>query len=334
MATHALHQLSQLFPPRPVFTEKNVPDLTDKVYIVTGANTGIGKELARILYSKNARVYVAARSKEKASKAIADIKEDFPASLGELVFMHLDLADLSTISSSVQQFLDRESTLHVLFNNAGVMTPPHGSTTTQGYELQLGVNNIGTFMFTKLLTPTLVATAKTEKPGTVRVIWVSSSAAESPSSAQGGVNMDDIEKRKDKTPFTCYALSKAGNYLHGVEMAKRFETEGIISIPLNPGNLNSELYRTQRPWVAWIIRTFVLYPPVYGAYTQLFAGLSPAVTADKSGKWVGPWGRFLTVRSDLVLASKPKADGGLGTSEAFWEWCESKIKPHLTASSK
>lgn len=256
-----------------------------QVYIVTGANTGIGKELARILYSKNARVYVAARSEEKASKAIADIEKEFPSSSGELVFMQLDLADLTTISSSAQRFLDRESKLHVLFNNAGVMTPPHGSTTAQGYELQLGVNNIGTFMFTKLLTPILAATAKTEKPGTVRVIWVSSSAAESPSSVKGGVDMDDIENRKEKTPFTCYALSKAGNYLHGVEMARRFETEGIISIPLNPGNLNSELYRTQRPWVQWIIRTFVLYPPVYGAYTQLFAGLSPVVTTDKSGKW-------------------------------------------------
>lgn len=82
----------------------------------------------------------------------------------------MDLADLSTIKGSVQKFLEQEDKLHVLFNNAGVMNPAPGSKTAQGYELQLGTNNIGTFLFTKLLTPTLAATAKAETPGTVRVV--------------------------------------------------------------------------------------------------------------------------------------------------------------------
>ncbi|KAK7417466.1 short-chain alcohol dehydrogenase [Neonectria punicea] len=329
MLTHMWHQLSQLYPPKPTFTEEHLPELNDKVYIVTGASGGVGKELAQMLYSKNARVYVAARSEEKAAKAIDAIKAAAPSSTGELTFLHLDLADLTTISASAKQFLDRESKLHVLFNNAGVMNPAQGSKTAQGYELQLGVNNIGTFMFTKLLIPTLVTTAKIEDPGTVRVVWVASSAAESPPVPNGGVDMGEIANRLEKGVFTSYALSKAGNYLHAAEMAKRFKEEGIVSVPLNPGNLASDLWRTQGSWASWFLKTFVLHAPVYGAYTELFAGLSPQVTLEKSGQWIGPWGRFLLVRNDLLLASKTKEEGGLGTSEAFWDWTEAEIKPYL-----
>ncbi|KPM41455.1 hypothetical protein AK830_g5057 [Neonectria ditissima] len=349
MLTHTWHQLSQLYPPKPTFTEKHLPALNDKasfvhflsrfstntgltrlqVYIVTGASGGVGKELAQMLYAKNARVYVAARSEEKAAAAIDAIKAAAPESSGQLTFLHLDLADLSTISASAKQFLERESKLHVLFNNAGVMNPAQGSKTAQDYELQLGVNNIGTFMFTKLLTPTLATTAKIEDPGTVRVVWVSSSAAESPYAPSGGVDMSDIEKRLDKGVFASYALSKAGNYLHAGEMAKRFREDGIVSVPLNPGNLASDLWRTQGSWASWFLRTFVLHAPKYGAYTELFAGLSPQVTLEKSGQWIGPWGRFLLVRSDLQQGLKTKEEGGLGTAEAFWDWTEAKIKPYL-----
>ncbi|KAL8791120.1 MAG: hypothetical protein Q9195_006064 [Heterodermia aff. obscurata] len=88
---------------------------------------------------------------------------------------HLDLSDLSTIKSSVEKFVSRERKLHVLFNNAGfqVLGSDGPTKTAQGHEIHLGVNVIGTFLFTKLLTPTLVATAKSEPPNTVRVVWVS-----------------------------------------------------------------------------------------------------------------------------------------------------------------
>lgn len=167
--------LSQFFPPKPQFTEKDIPDLRGKVYIVTGSNTGVGKELAQILYAKNGKVYIAARSEEKAGKAIEDIKKAAPNSAGTLVFLRLDLANLTTIKASVAHFLANENKHHVLFNNAGVMNPEQGSKTIQGNELQLGVNNISPFLFTKLLTPVLISTAKSEPIGTVRVVWVSSS---------------------------------------------------------------------------------------------------------------------------------------------------------------
>jgi retinol dehydrogenase-12 len=110
---------TQIRPPKPQFTEKNLPDLKGKVYIITESNTGIGKELVRMLYSKNAKVYVFARSEEKAIKAIEDIKRAEPASTGTLVFSHLDLSDLTRIKASAERFLAAETKLHVLFNNAG-----------------------------------------------------------------------------------------------------------------------------------------------------------------------------------------------------------------------
>ncbi|RYO82324.1 hypothetical protein DL766_003119 [Monosporascus sp. MC13-8B] len=298
------------------------------VYIVTGANTGVGKELAHILYSKNAKVYVAARSKEKAIDAINEIKERAPQSKGQLVFLQLDLADLRTIKASAEEFLSQETRLHVLFNNAGVMTPPQGSKTAQGYEPQLGVNCVGSFMFTKLLTPALVATAKAEPRGTVRVVWVSSSAAEV-ASPTGGLELDNLDYHSERYALTKYGVSKAGSYLYSTEFAKRHRGDGIVSMALNPGNLDSELFRSQGYIVGRFLKLFVLHPAVYGAYTELFAGLSPEVTLEKSGGWVVPWGRFDSIRDDLVVSSKSKAEGGTGIAEEFWKWSEEQIKPYL-----
>lgn len=98
-----------------------------------------------------------ARSQEKTQVAIDSIKSAVPKSVGELVFLHLDLGNLSSVKASADDFLRRERKLHVLFNNAGVGYPGKGSKTKHGHELQLGVNCIGTFAFTKQLTPTLIS---------------------------------------------------------------------------------------------------------------------------------------------------------------------------------
>lgn len=245
----------------------------------------MGKELAQILYSKNATVYCAARSDEKTLKAISSIKAAIPDSQGALIFLSLDLADLSTIKASANEFLSKEKKLHVLFNNAGVMNPPQGSKTVQGYDLQMGVNNLGHFLFTKLLTPTLLRTAQAEDPATVRVVWVASSAAETPIVPVGGVDLSNLDYHIEQNPFTKYAISKAGNYLQGVEFARRHKSDGVVGVPLNPGNLDSELWRWMPAWAAAIFRRIFLAPSIFGAYTELFAGLSPEITMEKSGEW-------------------------------------------------
>jgi retinol dehydrogenase-12 len=323
------------FPSKPAFTDADVPALNDRVFIVTGANTGVGKEVAQVLYAKHARVYVAARSEAKADAAIAAIRERHPESAGELHFLPLDLADLTTIKASAERFLAREPRLHVLVNNAGVMDPPAGAKTAQGYELQLGVNNVGTYMFTKLVTPALVAAAAAaaaaEPPssGSVRVVWVSSSAAEMPVAPTGGVDMDNLDYHNDKLWLTKYAVSKAGNYLHSAEYARRHKPDGIVSVALNPGNLDSELWRTQASVARTLLSRFFLHDPIYGAYTELFAALSPDVGLENTGAWIVPWGRIKPIQQHLLDSTKTKEEGGSGKAKAFWEWTEEQIKPYL-----
>lgn len=157
------------------------------------------------------------------------IQTAVPNSTGELTFLHLDLDDLTTIKKSAEEFLAKEDQLHILFNNAGIWLPPQGTKTKQGYEGQIGVNNLGPHLFTKFLTPVLIKTAKVSKPGDVRVVWTSSSAAEM-ASPKGGVEMDNLDYKVDKSPLFKYGVSKAGNVFQGTEMARRNAKTGIISV--------------------------------------------------------------------------------------------------------
>lgn len=109
------------------------------------------------------------------------------------------------------------------------MIPPQGSKTKQGYELQLGTNNVAPFLFTKLLTPLLIKTAANATPGTVRVTWVSSSAAKR-FSPPGGIDMSNLDYKKEQSAWQKYGASKAGNILHSSEFARRFKDSGVISL--------------------------------------------------------------------------------------------------------
>ncbi|UNI16069.1 Protochlorophyllide reductase [Purpureocillium takamizusanense] len=276
--------LQQFFcPGKPKFTDQDVPDLQGKIIVVTGSNTGLGKEVARIVYSRNATVYMMARSEDKTRAAMDSVRADAPDSRGELHFIPLDLSDLASVRAAADAFSRRERVLHLLFNNAGVGYPERGATTAQGHELQLGVNCIGPFALTKLLTPRLLAAAATSADkNSVRVVWVSSSAAE-------GVNLADFMESLSRIgslgQLDQYSLSKLGNYLHAAEYANRHRADGVLSVSLNPGALDSEFWRTQGSLTTWLLRRTLLYPPIYGAYTSLFAGFSPEVTADKSGSY-------------------------------------------------
>ncbi|GAW25441.1 putative short-chain dehydrogenase [Rosellinia necatrix] len=317
-----------LRPSKPRLVEKDVPDLTGKVTIVTGSNVGLGKEIAQILYAKNAKVYMLARSEAKARAAMDSIRAAAPASRGELVYLHLDLADLTTVAGTAAAFGAREARLDLLFNNAGVAFPAAGSRTAQGYELEIGVNCLGTFALTKLLTPALVAAAKSASApaGSVRVVWVSSSAAES-YSPRGFVGA--VEGAAGMTAVGKYFSSKLGNYLHGAEFATRHRADGVVSVPLNPGALDSELWREQASVVKSIMRATLLYPSLYGAYTCLFAAFSPEITLEKSGSYVAPWGRLWEVHAGMERAGRSVAEGGDGTAKEFWEWSEAQVSKYI-----
>ncbi|UKZ52455.1 hypothetical protein TrVGV298_006232 [Trichoderma virens] len=305
--------MQQSFPGAPKFTDKDVPDLKGKTVIVTGSNTGLGKIMAQILYSKNAKVYMMARSEEKTKTAIDSIKSTVGKSDGELIYLKLDLSDIPSAKASAEEFLHREKNLHLLFNNAGVGYPEPGSKTKQGYELQLGVNCLGTFAFTKTLTPALVAAAKTAPANSVRVIWVSSSAAEAIAPNNYVENLSKIEKM--------------GAFEQIPLRATRLMVSSLS--PLNPGNLDSDFWRTQGAVMTYILRKTLLYPPIYGAYTNLFAGFSPEVTLEKTGTFVAPWGQFWTLSKEMIAGSISKSEGGTGIASSFWDWTEAQIKPYM-----
>lgn len=174
-------------------------------------------------------MYIVARSEQKATTAISSIESSSPKSKGKLGFHHLDLNDLTSVKRSANSFLSKENKLDVMWNNAGVMVPPQGSKTAQNYEAQLGTNCLGPFLFTKLLTPLLIKTAKTAPKDSVRVVWLSSSAAET-AAPKGGVVMNNLDYKKDASAWSKYGTSKAGNIFYSNEFAKRHQDDGVISV--------------------------------------------------------------------------------------------------------
>ncbi|KAJ9639717.1 short-chain alcohol dehydrogenase [Knufia peltigerae] len=309
------------------FTDRNLTDQSGKVFIVTGATSGVGELLTDILYSKHSKVYVAARSTDKAEQTIRKIKSKHPTSHGDLIFLRLDLDDLSTIKATAEEFLSKETKLNVLWNNAGVMVPPQGSKTKQGYEKQLGTNDLAPFLFTKLLTPVLQETAKVEPVGSVRVVWVASSAAAN-FAPPGGVVMHNLSYEKDQGAWYKYGVSKAGTIFQAAEYARRFGPSNILSVSLDPGNLKTPLYQTTPKWQMPFIN-FVLKDPIYGAYTELFAGFSPDVQMKDGGRFIQPFGKVGHTRKDIELSRMPKSEGGNGVAEEFYEWTEKQVEPFL-----
>jgi NAD(P)-dependent dehydrogenase (short-subunit alcohol dehydrogenase family) len=199
-----------------------------QVFMVTGGSGGLGKLLVEILYQHNAKVYIAARSESKTKGVIDEITAAHPSSKGELIFLSLQLDDLSTIKKTSEEFLARESRLDVLWNNAGVMIPPQGSKTKQGYELQYGVNNIAHFLLTHFLRPALEAAARTAPKASVRVIWVASSAADA--APNPAIDLTNMDYHREEGAWMKYSRSKAASVVHSAEFARRTTGTGIISL--------------------------------------------------------------------------------------------------------
>ncbi|KAK4216896.1 hypothetical protein QBC37DRAFT_77699 [Rhypophila decipiens] len=332
-------QWSQLFPPKPHFTEKDLPSIAGRVFVVTGGYSGVGLELARILYRHHGRVYIAGRSETKAREAIDDIIRSATANtgsgceenVGSLKFLHLDLSDLQTIKPAVQAFQSKEARLDVLFNNAGVAQPPLGSLSAQGHDLQIATNCLGPFLLTQLLHPLLQTTAREFPESSVRVVWLSSQAVDL-ISPKNGFSVQDIQGNPSSSspmdPGLGYVISKLGNWYMSSEFARRYENDKIISVAANPGSGNTNLFRYSwwLPYLAWP----VMYKAELLANTILFAGLSGDITDSKNGCYVVPWGRINeTPRQDLVDAIRPTTEGGLGKATEFWDYCEEATRDYM-----
>ena len=311
---------SQFFPPNPSLTEANLPSQKGKVFIVTGGASGVGFELCTILYHAGGKVYLAGRSKANAQSAISKIKALPATSPGELVFLPLSLDDLTTVKPAVEAFTALESKLNVLFNNAGVSLPPLGSVSAQGHELQLATNCLGHYLLTQLLLPTLLHTAKTASPATVRVIWTSSIIVDL-SAPKCGIDISHLTTPPPDQQKN-YVTSKTGNWFLASALATQVGSEGILSVTQNPGNLKTLLLR-HAPWILGFVSAPLLYGAKMGAYTELWSGLSGELGIEDGGKYVLPWGRVHpSPRPELLAALKTREDGGTGVAALFMDYCE------------
>jgi retinol dehydrogenase 12 len=236
--------------PTPTLTEKNLPDQTSRVHLITGGYTGVGFEVASILYSHNATVWLAGRSSTKGADAISRLQAAHPDSKGSVHFLQVDLSDLTTIAPAVAEFTRRTKSgkLHWLNNNAGVMIPPKGSKSVQGHDLTYATNIYGPYLFTELLLPVLRATAASgDTPaGGVRVSWAGSTATFL-TPAEGGLGWTSAKANADEreellyahtSPDNAYLLSKSANWYLAQEFGRRFgDADGVmhnVRIPPTP----------------------------------------------------------------------------------------------------
>lgn len=276
--------ITQLFPPSPTFTEKSIPSLAGKVFIITGGNAGVGLEVVKILYSKGGTVYIASRSASKIATEIESIKSTFPESSGTIRSLIIDLSDLASISACVSSFLVQESRLDVLFNNAGVSRRPAGSTSAQGHEIHMATNCLGPFLLTKLLLPVLLRTAKSSPEATVRVVFTSSSIFEM-TGPQGGLSLPElVPGHFSEDCNRNYSASKAGDWFLASEFDKRTRTSGIICVAQSPGTLKTKAW-DDVPWIGRKLMSLFFHDPIMGAYTTLWAGLSPDVKMKDGGRF-------------------------------------------------
>jgi len=256
------------------WTNISVPDQGGKVAVVTGANTGIGYEAARVLATRGGRVVLACRSREKGEAAVARVAAEQPA--GHAEFAALDLSDLDSVRAFAGSFVRDNNQLDLLINNAGVMMCPE-SKTAQGFELQFGVNHLGHFALTGLLLPLLRATRN------ARIVTVSSIGHRS-----GKMVFDDLHfAARGYSAMSAYTQSKLANLLFTFELQRKLETVGAdtIAVAAHPGWTATDLQR--HTWWARALNPLFAMSSERGALPTLRAATADNV---KGGEYYGPDG--------------------------------------------
>jgi NAD(P)-dependent dehydrogenase (short-subunit alcohol dehydrogenase family) len=255
------------------WTAQDIPDQSGKVAVITGANSGIGFEMARALAHKNAAVILACRNHEKGEAAVRQITQEFPDARAH--FMHLDLADLASVRRFAAQFAHRYDRLDILLNNAGIMRSPFGKT-ADGFELQFGTNHLGHFALTGCLLDSIIKTTQ------ARVITISSGGERF-----GKMDFDNLNAETGYDPGGAYGQSKLANLLFTYELQRRFEDAGVdtIAVAAHPGWTVTNL---QVHWpMLNLLNPFIGQKPVMGALPALYAATAPDV---HGGDYFGPAG--------------------------------------------
>lgn len=292
-----------------------VPDQHGRRFIVTGANSGTGKEAAKRLASAGADVVLAVRTLEKGEAAADEIRSVAPKA--RLEVMKLDLADLGSVRSFAEAVVTDGRPVHALVNNAGVMIPPTRAATADGFELQIGTNFLGPFALTNLLLPTLLRSSGS------RVATMSSGTANF-----GRIDLSDLDWRTRRySPSRAYAQSKLadlllGRWLAAVAVARGWDLLSTIAHPgytrTNLQTAGRNLGRSADTQLPPRSRTILPSQSVEtGAEPLLFAATSPEAT---QGSYYGP--NRLALVGPTHQARFPRSSRSMDVAKRLWAEAE------------
>jgi NAD(P)-dependent dehydrogenase (short-subunit alcohol dehydrogenase family) len=298
------------------WTAAQLPDLSGRTAIVTGANSGLGFEATRMLAGNGAEVVMAVRSLERGEAAAEGLGDEFD---GKLVVRELDLASLESIQHFAETVRAEYDGVEYLFNNAGVMAIPR-SETEAGFETQFGVNHLGHFALTGQLLD-LLAGAETES----RIVTQSSGMHE-----RGAIDFADLQSESAYSRWGAYAQSKLANVLFARELDRRLDRagiEGITSVASHPGYADTNLQQRGpqldgsrvRSWLMKLANALFAQPASAGAWPMLYAATEPSIDG---GEYVGPTG-LLNMRGPPGVQSASDRAGDEAVANRLWARSES-----------
>ena len=290
---------------------EQVPDQTGRVAIITGSNSGIGFETARVLAGEGATVIMACRNLDKAKPKAKEIRAAHPGC--DVEVMRLDLSNLDSVRQFAEEFRAKHSRLDLLVNNAGIMVPPYGKT-AQGFETQFGVNHLGHFAMTGLLLDLLLST-----PGS-RVVTVSSIAH-----YLGKIDFSDLNWERGYKAQAAYGQSKLANLLFTYELQRRLAAAGkeTLAVAAHPGWTSTNL-QEHAPSVKFMNRFFA-QEPLMGALPTLYAATESDV---KGGEYYGPSG-FLEMNGPPKRVNSNKRSRDEKVAERLWNVSQDLTGVHV-----
>ncbi|KUI09613.1 short-chain dehydrogenase [Mycolicibacterium acapulense] len=300
--------------------ELHVPDLSGRLAVVTGANSGLGFGLARELSAAGADVVLAVRNHAKGEAAIAQIRQAVPQASTRIA--QLDLASLESVAVLGERLASEGRPIDILINNAGVMTPPQRQTTDDNFELQFGANHLGHFALTGHLLPLLRAAEA------ARVVTVSSIAA-----TQRGLTFDDPNAEHGYRPMRSYGMAKLAQLMFAKELDQRSRAHGwgVMSNAAHPGLSKTNLlsgasYGRDKPTLnarltraTWRLLPFMWLDVDEGIKPTLYAATSPDA---EGGAYYGPRGFYETAGGGVGYAKVPGAVHRAEDRQALWQLSE------------
>lgn len=285
------------------WTASSIPDQRGRVAIVTGGNTGLGFETARLLASHGATVVLAVRDVEKGRQAARRMQ-------GDLRVQELDLTSLRSVRAAAADLRAAYGRIDLLINNAGVMYTPL-QRTADGFEMQFGTNHLGHFALTGLLLDRLLPAQGS------RIVTVSSTGHR----IRAAIHFDDLQWERTYDRAAAYGQSKLANLMFTYELQRRLAPYGTtLSVAAHPGISNTELTRNIpeafRTPVKWVSR-FAQKPEV-GALPTLRAATDPEVLG---GQYYGPDG-WMEIRGNPKVVSSSSASHDAALQRRLWEVSE------------